>query len=397
MEVGTVAAGLDRSFFVDANDALLACGKEEQMEVGLLGLREGNCQTAFEAVVPTPVPSMVGFRLRAVACTDRSNLAVSEAGQVFAWGCTRMELTHAPVPTVMEELRNHRVCQVVASDFHCAALTEDGALFTWKTRGPDHPIPELGYGCSSHGFGAPHRVLAFEGVRIASVALGAAFTVAVTEAGEVHSFGLGDGRLGHGRGGGSQHVYRPKRIEAFDGIPVATVVAGSRHSLALTMCGRVYSWGGAGHDGNVYGLGYDSDDGGDGNNGADGSLCVPKLITALLGERVRAIAAGSDMSWAVTDAGALYTWGRNRSGVLGHGDSRNRKRPKLVTALHGITVVGVSISSNHTLALAADGSVSSLGEGPGLGIRNEGGGEGAGEMARTPRRVPSLTCMVPRR
>jgi alpha-tubulin suppressor-like RCC1 family protein len=70
-----MAAGEKRSFFVDANGALLACGKEEEGEVGLLGLQGGTSQTAFGAVVPTPVPSMAEVRVRAVASHDHCNLA----------------------------------------------------------------------------------------------------------------------------------------------------------------------------------------------------------------------------------------------------------------------------------------------------------------------------------
>lgn len=98
---------------------------------------------------------------------------------------------------------------------------------------------------------------------------------------------------------------------------------------------------------------------------------TPRLIPALLGERVRGIAAGSNTSCAVTDAGELFTWGQNAFGSLGHGNELRRVRPTLVTALVGIRVVGVSIDTKHALALAADGSVYCSAEGPGLGIRQK--------------------------
>jgi hypothetical protein len=174
MEVGTVAARRNRSFFVDANGVLLACGTEGQREIGLLGLREGTSQTSFTAAVPTPVPSMAGVRIRAVACHINCNLAVSEAGQVFEWGCNLQPSVEQgivwskwqpPVPTVMEELRNHRVCQVAASEYHCAALTEDGVLFTRESArnfliATGEPVPELGYGSFVYDLGVPPRVCA---------------------------------------------------------------------------------------------------------------------------------------------------------------------------------------------------------------------------------------------
>jgi alpha-tubulin suppressor-like RCC1 family protein len=98
-------------------------------------------------------------------------------------------------------------------------------------------------------------------MRIASVAVGDSFTVAVTEAGAVYSFKCGDGHLGHGRGDAEVGVFVPKRIEALDGIHVATAAAGRVHAFALTRCGRVYSWGADGRASPVHGLGSGSDAG----------------------------------------------------------------------------------------------------------------------------------------
>jgi alpha-tubulin suppressor-like RCC1 family protein len=211
-ELFTVAAGWDRSFFVDANGELLACGCEGVNEVGLLGLQGGASQTSFAAVAPTPVPSMAGVCVRAVACHLICNLAVSEEGQVFEWGRDVEELSFVddnlyrrqpPVPTIIEELRDHRVRQVVMGRYHCAAVTEDGALFAWETERAygiaDEERAELGYGDVAYYFGVPRRVYAFEGVRIASVAVGAVFTVAVTDAGQSTRLGRPAGALVTGR------------------------------------------------------------------------------------------------------------------------------------------------------------------------------------------------------
>jgi alpha-tubulin suppressor-like RCC1 family protein len=61
-------------------------------------------------------------------------------------------------------------------------------------------------------------------------------------------------------------VFLPKRIEALKGIQMASVAAGDDHALALTNCGRVYSWGensrhalGQGLESDVLGQGLESD------------------------------------------------------------------------------------------------------------------------------------------
>jgi alpha-tubulin suppressor-like RCC1 family protein len=334
------------------------------------------------------------------------------------------------MPTVVQELSDHRVCQIAASDMHGAALTEDGALFTWRTlplRGYDDDsperMPELGY--SFHDVvGTPYRVFGLEGVRITSVAVGLRFTVAVAEDGSVYSFGRRDAALGHGNTDGEDDVDRevdidkedvllPKRIEALDGIHVASVAAAYDHALALTRCGRVYSWGEGGRYSHELGHGEGSDESNDGDDDVYHSTVVgqethyggyflPGLITALLGRRVRAIAAGRGVSCAVTDDDELYTWGRNDFGSLGHGDTDGRNLPTLVQALHGIHVVGVSMCGQHTLALADDGSVYAFGEGLGLCISLGNEVEDSEEddevaVALLPHKIPDLVCSVPRR
>jgi hypothetical protein len=266
MELRTVAAGWARSCFVDANGALLVCGSVP----GQFGLPEGLSPAShMAALVPTPVPSMAGVRIRAVVCSYRCNLAVSEAGQVFAWGLsgpwvgTGFAEENLLVPTPVLALQTHRVCQIFAGMDHFASRSED----------------------DSH----------------------------------------------------------------------------------------------------------------DGSNGDYDDYHLPKLNTALLGERVRSIAAGLYMSCAVTDAGALYTLGQNKYGNLGHGDDTTRYTPTLVQGLDGIRVVGVAAHMKHTLALAADGSVYAFGEGPGLGTVWVGAAEQAdGATSHSPHRVPDLVCMVQR-
>jgi alpha-tubulin suppressor-like RCC1 family protein len=198
-------------------------------------------------------------------------------------------------------------------------------------------------------------------VRIISVA------VSVSEARAVYSFGLSDGRLGHGKGG-RESVFFPKRIEALAGVSMTSVAAVDSHGFALTRCGRVFSWGAAANDNPELGRWFDSDDGADSDDKGAFNPLIPHVITALLGERVRAIAAGLDATCAaVTEGGALYTWGQENYGILGHGGEYNWYNLELVTALQGIRVVRVSLFCTHALALAADGSVYSFGEGAGLG------------------------------
>jgi hypothetical protein len=138
---------------------------------------------------------------------------------------------------------------------------------------------------------------------------------------------------------------------------------------------------------------------------------------------VRSIAANFAAAYAVTDAGALFTWGCDSYAHDGefpirHGKCQVQLSPWPIAALHGITVVGVSAGHRHALVLAADGSVCAIGLGRALGIGWGVGGEGyppgyqgdpadeeEGQMILsdtgkriqfTSKRVPGLVCSVPR-
>lgn len=61
----------------------------------------------------------------------------------------------------------------------------------------------------------------------------------------------------------------------------------------------------------------------------------PRVIDSLRGRDVVDIACGGAHSAVITASGELYTWGKGRYGRLGHGDSDDQLKPKLVEGLLG--------------------------------------------------------------
>lgn len=160
-----------------------------------------------------------------------------------------------------------------------------------------------------------------------------------------------------------QHVFIKK----------VAVNSGGKHCLALTADGdgmysqiivlcsflqqnfflqiTVYSWG-EGEEGKL-------------GHGDRLSYDKPKLIEALSGVSITDIACGSAHSAAITSSGNLFTWGKGRYGRLGHGDSEDQLKPKLVEALIGYRVIDVACGSGdaQTLCITDDDSVWSFGDG----------------------------------
>jgi alpha-tubulin suppressor-like RCC1 family protein len=83
-------------------------------------------------------------------------------------------------------------------------------------------------------------------------------------------------------------------------------------------------------------------------------------VAGLAGVRVRSVAAGYDHSLALSWDGRIYSWGKNESGQLGHGDELARPAPALVEGFEGVR--GVSASNHHSLAVTQSGQVFTWGE-----------------------------------
>jgi alpha-tubulin suppressor-like RCC1 family protein len=118
----------------------------------------------------------------------------------------------------------------------------------------------------------------------------------------------------------------PSFVKFFHKVAIQSVAAGSHHSLAITEDGDLYSWG-EGKLGQL-GLGkcrekrmpqrvaFDFDG--------------QEEETGEKSQRVRACAAGFGHTAALTDGGSLYMWGFNVYGQVGVGDKKTRWHPEQI-------------------------------------------------------------------
>ncbi|XP_053679051.1 probable E3 ubiquitin-protein ligase HERC2 [Anopheles nili] len=185
----------------------------------------------------------------------------------------------------------------------------------------------------------------------------------VSQDGKLYACGEGtNGRLGLGH---NNNVPTPKQVPILSQYVVSKVAvhSGGKHAMALTLDGKVFSWG-EGEDGKL-------------GHGNRLTLDKPKLIETLRTKRIRDVACGSSHSAAITSSGELYTWGLGEYGRLGHGDNCTQLKPKLVTALQEHRVVQVACGSRdaQTLCLTEQGLVFSWGDGD-FGKLGRGGSEG---------------------
>ncbi|CAN6440875.1 unnamed protein product [Victoria cruziana] len=95
---------------------------------------------------------------------------------------------------------------------------------------------------------------------------------------------------------------------------------------------------------------------------------LPSLSSAL---PISQIACGGAHAIALTGNGTVMTWGRGKSGQLGHGNSENQLEPKVVEVLKDKVIHSVAAGWNHSgfvsdigcLYTCGDGSYGQLGHG----------------------------------
>ena len=249
---------------------------------------------------------------------------------------------NTPTRLPSSPLGGERAVSVSAGERHNLALAADGAVWSWGYGGEGR----LGHSDGQHQW-QPQKIEALAGQRVVALSAAAGHNLALAADGSLWSWGAGDyGQLGHG----DEHTQLlPKKVEAFAGQRVLAVSARALHSLALTADGAVWSWGRGGQGR----LGH----------GDEQNQLLPKEIEAFAGQRVVAVSAGREHNLAITADGAAWSWGFGTCGLLGHGDQQRQLLPKKIEALAGQRVLAVSAGQSHSIAITADGAVSSWGLG----------------------------------
>lgn len=126
----------------------------------------------------------------------------------------------------IEGLAGKRVRQIACGGFHTAAVTETGEVYTWG--GGEHG--QLGHGDKVNRI-VPTLVEALMDKVMIQITCGWSHTVALTDSGDVYTWGNGDhGKLGHHD---TNKVTLPKPVEALEAKRVIAIASYNEHTVAL--------------------------------------------------------------------------------------------------------------------------------------------------------------------
>ncbi|OMO88986.1 Regulator of chromosome condensation, RCC1 [Corchorus olitorius] len=243
-----------------------------------------------------------------VALGGIHSVALTSQGEVFTWGyggfgALGHHVYHRElIPRLVEGNWSENIRHIATSGTHTAAITESGDLYTWGREEGDGRLG-LGPGRGPNeggGLSIPSKVKELPSP-IAAVSCGGFFTMALTGEGQLWNWGANSNyELGRGDKVGG---WKPKPIPTLESTRIIQIVGGGYHSLALTDEGKVLSWGHGAHGQ----LGHSSIE----------NQKVPVMIEALADKRVVHIACGGSTSAAITDDGKLYMWGNAKDSQLG--------------------------------------------------------------------------------
>lgn len=242
--------------------------------------------------------------MRDISCGESFTLGLTDSGDLLFWGQDLFSNKIAWGPKPIKS--SVRFKAVSAGKAHCAAISEEGDLYTWGKQGGWFSAGGyLGISGASE-LTEPTLVDAFKayGAKAKSVHCTSNNTFILTTDGEVLGCGSGEyGRLGTG---GSGEATEPYPIEALANEDIVQMAAGFSHSLALTADGRVFCWGR--NDTGQLGLEdsffdiYSMEE-------------IPRqLPESSFGDgtntsKIVKVAAGKSRSAAVTEDGRAFSWG----------------------------------------------------------------------------------------
>ena len=185
------------------------------------------------------------------------------------------------------------------------------------------------------------------------ISCGHKFTMAVNDSGELFAWGC-NANYKLGLNMPPNPVWNPRRVKQING-NVNQVDCGSE----FTMCIVQRPGENKGEEGELLAWGVNSVGQLGTSEGTD--VLLPEKVP--FPELVCRVSCGSDFTACIGVSGRVYTWGRGTHGNLGHGDTLNQFKPKLVEALGDYLVSEIACGAKHCMARTQEFRVFSWGNG----------------------------------
>jgi alpha-tubulin suppressor-like RCC1 family protein len=288
--------------------------------------------TEVERTIPVSVID-VGVSFASIATGDRHTCAVTDDGKVYCWGDDEVDqlgaVSYQYKPVDVLGL-NSVATAVSAGASHTCALTNNGIAKCW------------GGNDNSQTGSLMDTIVDFprnvDGLLMGNKAVmaGGYHTCAITSGGGMKCVGYG-AAVGYGE----YWSLSAARDVVGLGSGVKAMALGEHHSCALMAWGMVKCWG--------------DNESGQLGDGTTEEKYSPVNVSGLE-SGVAAIAAGGNHTCALMEIGGVKCWGENKEGQLGNGSTSNSNTPVDVVKLDA-TVVAIAAGDEMTCAMTDNGGV----------------------------------------
>nr|KYP76012.1 putative E3 ubiquitin-protein ligase HERC2 [Cajanus cajan] len=308
----------------------------------LVGIvNERFVQTGIYSLVPKLLESTAMLDVQNIALGGKHAALVTKQGEVFCWGQGKWGRLGQKIdmdissPKIVDSLNGIHVKHVSCGEYHTCALTDSGEVYTW---GNDVCCADLFNEGRTRSQWIPQKLGGpLDGISISSVACGEWHTAIVSSCGRLFTYGDGTfGILGHGD---LRSCSSPKEVESLSGLKVRSVACGSWHTAAIvevmfdrfrynSASGKLFTWG----DGDEGRLGHAD----------NGSKLVPTCVTQLVDYDFVQVSCGRMLTVALTNMGKVFAMGS---------DTEDRYTPCFVEALRDRKVDTITCGPSFTAAI----------------------------------------------
>jgi alpha-tubulin suppressor-like RCC1 family protein/tRNA A-37 threonylcarbamoyl transferase component Bud32 len=240
---------------------------------------------------------------------------------------------------IVEELCDQQIIDFANGFRHFIARNSSGKVYCWGCNDWGY----LGIGSQDWSYHKPKLNQYLNNEFVSDISCGANHSLVLTNCGEVYAWGQNwEGQIGNGC---NSDQLKPIKVKGFNNERVVMISCGVCHSMALTECGHVYSWGP--NECGQLGIG----------NTLNSN--EPKFV-AVIDENKRnvfieKISCGFTHSLLLSSDGYIYAFGYNKNGELGNQKEENELSPHRIKTETKFIDISSHRTENISIALSQNG------------------------------------------
>jgi uncharacterized repeat protein (TIGR02543 family) len=322
--------------------------------------------TTTNSSTPIDITSQFGLvpgeSITSVSLGGNNSAVLTSLGRIFTFGYNDTgqlgdgtlvnKSTPIDITSQFNLIQDESIIEIFSGGSHIVGITSSGRLFTWGKNSSG----QLGDGTlinKSTPIDITSQLNLIQDESIIEISLGDDHSAVLTSNGRMFTWGYN----AYGQIGNNTFIVQLTPTEItdkfylIDGDMIIKISMGGSFSSALSLNGRLFTWGN-----NFYGM--------LGNGTANDSALPNEIMSSFTLnplEIITNISLGAYHSAAITSEGRIFTWGLNNTGQLGDGTDVNTPIPKDITSQFilssGDIFTDISLGGTHTSVLTLEGQV----------------------------------------